>query len=125
MTEPKSQILCIEDDADTCELITFVFNDTGYRTVSCSQVDCLKLIHEEKFLAFILDNNFVGISGIEICREIRDFDRTTPIIFLSGDVRQEEMEKAIAMGANAYLTKPNDFERLVPTVIKLIEQSST
>jgi two-component system alkaline phosphatase synthesis response regulator PhoP len=125
MTEPKLKILCIEDDADTCELITFVFNDTGYETVSCSQVDCLKLIHEESFQAFILDNNFVGISGIEICREIRDFDRTTPIIFLSGDVREEEMEKAIAMGANAYLTKPNDFERLVPTVIKLIEHSLT
>ncbi len=123
MTEPKLKILCIEDDADTCELITFVFNDTGYETVSCSHIDCLKLIHEEKFLAFILDNNFVGISGIEICREIRDFDRTTPIIFLSGDVREEAMAKAMAMGANAYLTKPNDFERLVPTVIKLVEQS--
>jgi CheY-like chemotaxis protein len=35
---------------------------------------------------------------------------------------KRKIDKAMAAGANAYLTKPNDFEKLVPTTIKLIEQ---
>jgi DNA-binding response OmpR family regulator len=125
MTETKLEILCIEDDEDTCELVTFVFKDAGFEIESCGQTDCLKLIHEEKFSAIILDNYFDGMSGVEICQEIRSFDQITPVIFLSGEVREAEIDKAMAAGANAYLTKPIDFEKLVPTTIKLIEQSKT
>lgn len=123
MTEMKLKILCIEDDEDTCDLLTFVFKIAGYEIKSCSQADCLKLIHEEKFSAIVLDNYFDGLSGVEICREIRSFDRITPVIFLSGEVRPAEIDKAMAAGANAYLTKPTDFEKLVSTTTKLIEQS--
>ncbi len=125
MKELKSKILCIEDDEDTCELVTFVFNRAGYEIKSCSQKDCLKNTHEEKFLAIILDHYFDGINGVDICEEIRSFNKTTPIIFLSGEARQAEIDKAIAAGANAYLIKPTDFEKLVPTTIEFIEQSQT
>ena len=123
MIETKSRILCIEDDMDTCELVTFVFTQSGYEITSCNQTDCLKILHEEKFLAIILDNYFDGLSGINICQDIRTVDPTTPIIFLSGEARQTEIDKAITAGADAYLIKPNDFEKLVPTTIKFIEQS--
>jgi DNA-binding response OmpR family regulator len=125
MKELKSQILCIEDDEDTCELVTFVFNRAGYEIKSCSQADCLKNTHEEMFLAIILDHYFDGINGVDICEEIRSFDKTTPIIFLSGEARQTEIDKAMSAGANAYLIKPTDFEKLVPTTIEFIEQSQT
>jgi DNA-binding response OmpR family regulator len=85
-------------------------------------MDCLKLIHEEKFLAFILDNWFEGTSGVDICKEIRSFDTDTPIIFCSGEARQSEINKALAAGANAYLVKPIDFEALTVTVTKLIQE---
>ena len=116
------KILCIEDDEDTCDLVTFIFAQEGYKVESCSQVECLKLIREEKFLAVILDNYFIDKSGVEICRELRNFDKTTPVIFFSGEARQSEIEKAISAGANDYLIKPNDFEKLLPTTIKLIEE---
>ena len=123
MTEMKSRILCIEDDKDTCELVTFVFSQAGYEITACSQTDCLKILDEEKFSAIILDNHFDGLSGINICQEIRAHDRNTPVVFLSGEVRQAEIDKATKAGANAYLIKPDDFEKLVPTVINLIEKS--
>ncbi len=125
MTEMKLTILCIEDDEDTCDLVHFVFNSAGYEIESCGQADCLKIIHQKKFAAIVLDNYFHGLSGIDICREIRSFDQITPIVFLSGEVRQTEIDKAIAAGANSYLTKPTDFEKLVPTTVKLIEQFQT
>ena len=123
MREEKKSILCIEDNEDTCELVTFVFQQTGYEVTTCSKTDCLKRIHEEKFLAIILDNHFDGMKGADICQEIRSFDQTTPIIFFSGEARQTEIDKALAMGANAYLVKPNDFEKLTETVLTLIAET--
>ncbi len=124
MNESKLKILCVEDDEDTCELISFVLNQVGYEVETCSKMDCLKLIHEEKFLAFILDNWFEGTSGVDICKEIRSFDSDTPIIFCSGEARQSEIDKALAAGANAYLVKPIDFEELAKTVSNLIQKQS-
>lgn len=125
MSESKGRILCIEDDEDTCELITYVFEQQGYEVESCSEPDCLKLLHEEKFAAIILDNYFHGTSGMTTCREIREFDQATPVIFFSGEARQAEIDKALSAGANAYLVKPNDFEKLTETAIKFIKQAES
>ena len=124
MPPTNLEILCIEDDKDTCELVTYVFEKGGYQVESCGRMDCLSLIHERKFKAVILDNYFLEISGVNICQEIRSFDKITPIIFFSGEVRQSEIDKALAAGANAYLTKPMDFKKLLPTTIKLITESN-
>jgi DNA-binding response OmpR family regulator len=121
MKQNNLPILCIEDDEDTCNLVTFVFEQEGYKVEACSRTDCLKLIHEEKFAAVILDNYFIETSGVSICQELRSFDKTTPVIFFSGESRQSEIDKALAAGANVYLVKPNDFQKLVPTAIRLIE----
>ena len=123
MNQEKKSILCIEDDKDTCDLVTFVFQQEGYEVESCSKIDCLSLIREEKFSAVILDNYFIETSGVNICQELRSFDQTTPVIFFSGEARQAEIDKALAAGANTYLVKPNDFQKLLPTTIKLIEES--
>jgi CheY-like chemotaxis protein len=123
MSQEKKSILCIEDNEDTCELLSFVFQQAGYKIVTCSQKDCLNLIHEEKFLAIILDNYFDGLKGTDICREIRSFDQITPIVFFSGEARQSEIDKALATGANAYLVKPNDFEKITDTVVNLIKEA--
>ena len=119
MSESKLKILCVEDDEDTCELIGFVLKQAGYEVETCSRVDCLKLIHEKKFLAFILDNWFEGTSGVDICKEIRSFDLNTPVIFCSGEARRFEIDKALAAGANAYLVKPIDFEELTQAILHL------
>ena len=123
MNEEKKSILCIEDNEDTCELVTFVFQQIGYEVTTCNQTDCLTRIREEKSLAIILDNHFEGMKGTDICQEIRSFHQTTPIIFFTGETRPSEIEKALANGANAYLVKPNDFERLTETVINLIDEA--
>jgi len=125
MIESKSKILCIEDDEDTCHLLTFLFKDAGCKVETCSRIDCLKLIHEENFSAIILDNYFDGLRGVEICQKIRSFDQKIPIIFFSGESRTTEVKSALEAGANDYLVKGNDFDKLLPTVIKLIEQSET
>jgi DNA-binding response OmpR family regulator len=70
--------------------VTFVFKNAGCEVESCGQEACLKLIHEEKFSAIVLDNHYHGLKDVEICQEIRSVDQEIPVIFLSDEVRQAE-----------------------------------
>jgi CheY-like chemotaxis protein len=118
METPNPLILCIDDDYDTRELIRFTFSLADYQVTACGTAK-EGLLRAEKggFAAIILDNRFRDSSGVEVCREIRRFDPVTPIVFFSGESRPVEIEKAFAAGANAYLVKPIDFEKLTETVI--------
>ena len=120
MENSKKEILCIDDDRDTCELVEFMFKQKDYQVTSCMTAEeGLIFARENRYGAIILDNRFKGIGGANVCREIRSFDTVTPSIFFSGDTRRDEVEKGLAAGANAYLIKPNDLERLTDTVINL------
>ena len=118
-------VLCIEDDEDTCLLMRFVFEQEGFQVETCSVEDCLKVIQKQSFSAIILDNYFGHLSGVEICREIRKLHPVTPIVFFSGEVRPTEKEKALAAGGNAYLIKPDDFEKLIETTLRCIKEART
>lgn len=115
--------MCVDDDKDTCLLVEYMFKQNNYKVVSCMTAD-EGLAEAEKggYSAIILDNWFAESSGVEICRKIRVFDSLTPIIFFSGEARPKEKQKAIDAGANEYLVKPNDLEKLTQTVIDLIEK---
>lgn len=121
--QSNNTILCIEDDEDTCNLMRFVFEQEGFKVTTCSAEDCLKVVEKKLFSAIILDNYFGDLNGVDICREVRKLHPATPIVFFSGEVRQQERNKALAAGANAYLIKPDDFEKLVETTLRLIEKS--
>ena len=124
MTALTQNILCIDDDIDTRELIKFVFRQSNYQVTACSSPsEGLQNARLDGFDAIILDNRFAETTGIDICREIRSFDSKTPIVLFSADARQSEKEKALTAGANSYLVKPNDFEKLTETVITLIEKT--
>ena len=122
MTQSGQEILCIDDDRDTCELVEFMFEQRGYKVISCSTgEEGLTRARNEQFGAIILDNRFHGSDGANICQEIRKFDHSTPIIFFTGEARLQEKEKALSAGANEYLIKPNDLDKLTDTIINFIE----
>lgn len=120
MTNSKI-ILCVEDDRDCYELLQFVLEREDFTVVTCdSSAEGLLLARQNNFSAIILDNRLADISGVEICRRIRSYDKLTPIIFYSASAFPEEREAGLAAGANDYLVKPDDFERIVETVKYLV-----
>lgn len=123
MTDIKT-ILCVEDDKDCYELLELIFKNEGYKVVSCStSTEGLQMAEQNSFSAIILDNRLADISGVEICRQIRTYDKQTPILFYSGSAYPKDKKEGFEAGANDYLVKPNDFDNLVPTTVKLIKES--
>lgn len=123
MTDIKT-VLCVEDDKDCYELLQFVLENEGFRVVSCATSnEGLQMAKQNSFAAIILDNRLADISGIEICQQIRIYDKQTPIIFYTASAYPKDREAGLAAGANAYLVKPNDFDNLVATTLSLVEES--
>lgn len=119
----KKTILCVEDNKDTCDLISFVFQKAGYDVITCGiPEEGIRLARENDFAAIILDYRLNGIDGLDICRVIRTFDTAIPIIFFTAEAREANKQEAIKAGAQAYLIKPEDFERLEETVTGLINK---
>jgi len=52
------------------------------------------------------------ISGLELCRRIRELDPQTPIVFYSGAAFERDRKKALECGASDYIVKPIEFDLL-------------
>ena len=120
MEEKKRRILCAEDDEDTCALVTHVLGKAGYEVVSAyTYADAITKALSVDFDCYLLDNGLPDSTGVELCKEIREFDEKTPIIFYSGDAFPREIEEALNAGANEYLVKPVDPKELIDRVNRL------
>lgn len=119
MTENKT-ILCVEDDADSLELLRVILETEGYKVKPCeTSEEALTLARQGGFSAIILDHWLEQISGVDICRKIRTYDQKTPIIFYSGAAYPKDKEIGLAAGAQDYLVKPNDFDKIAETISRL------
>jgi two-component system response regulator PrrA len=64
-----------------------------------------------------------GMSGIDLCTRLREFDADAPILFYSGAAYEKDKRDALAAGAQGYLTKPVDNEKFLKAVSSLISDS--
>jgi CheY-like chemotaxis protein len=124
MQVSKYTILCVDDDKDNLDLLTFVFEHADFEVLACDSLDeCLNHARNKNLDAIVLDNRFGNQSSLDVCEEIRAFNPEIPIVFYSGDAREIEIQKVLTACADAYLIKPNDFEKLTQTVVELIEET--
>jgi two-component system OmpR family response regulator len=124
MKSPKGRILCTEDDPDTRDLIITVLKAAGY-DVCCtdSPEETLKLAKTQNFNLYLMDNWLPDLRGPTLTAKIREFDSRTPILFYSAAAYETDKESARRAGAQAYLVKPVENEKLVEEVGRLIRES--
>lgn len=123
MPSPSLRILCVEDDADICELLTTTLGFNSFEAVCVSEVAAAHaLMEKEKFRLYILDGQLPGASGLTLCQEIRAVDKVTPIVIFSGHGKASDRAAGLRAGADVYILKP-DMKEIVPTVKRLLEQA--
>lgn len=120
------QILYTEDDADTRELVSLVLTISNCKvTLAARGEETLLLARTHHFDLYLMDNWIPGGSGIELCKKLRAFDSSTPILFYSGAAFESDKQEAFASGAQGYLTKPVDNDELVKEVFRLIAEAGS
>jgi DNA-binding response OmpR family regulator len=103
--EPFS-VLLVDDHQDTRDMLELLLDEWGYRaTIVSTATEGLKHLLARSFDIIILDNWLPDLDGIELCRQIREFNSKTPIIFFSAAEMGSEDRAALAAGANAYVYK--------------------
>jgi two-component system, OmpR family, alkaline phosphatase synthesis response regulator PhoP len=121
MPSPAARLLYVEDHSDTLEFVSFVLREDGFEVVTVADPEeAIHLAQTERFDLYILDNWLEGMSGIELCTLLREFDSTTPILFFSGAAREQDKRNAIDCGAQGYLVKPSTPDALIVEIRKLI-----
>ncbi len=110
------KLLVVEDDLAGLELMAEVFRSlqAEVRTISESK-KAASLINREKFDGIFLDLEMPGLHGLELARLIRNssWNKTTPIIIVTGQDDRKTMQQAFAAGATFFLQKPVDRQKLL------------
>ena len=120
MQPVSRRILCVDDNADICEMLTLLLGSRGYGSTAAGTVEDALRLAGEGFDLFILDKMEPRDTGLELCRELRRGNPDAPIIIYSADVFERHHREAFEAGATAYVNKP-DTETLVAAVRKLLD----
>jgi DNA-binding response OmpR family regulator len=84
----------------------------------------LSLAKAQPFDLYLIDSWLPNSSGAMLTKKLREFDAKTPILFYSGAAYEADKENARDAGAQAYLVKPAENEKLVAEVSRLIGESN-
>ena len=117
MSHPRRRVLCAEPHEDTCNLITELLARQGHEVVSANTVgECVELVGRGRFDLYMVDDDYVDGTCIDLCKRLRELTPETPILFFSAKAFARDRERAFKAGASGYLTKPDDILDIVQTV---------
>ena len=117
----RRRILCAEPHEDTCRLIRTLFEQNGHEVVSAASVqECLELVEGTDFDLYMLDDDYIDGTSLELCQQLRRHTPATPILFFSSRAFTRDRDRAIEAGAAAYFIKPGDIFEIVQTVNSLL-----
>ena len=109
------KILLIEDDPKLVKLLKTMLKKQGYTVDHLSDGERAKRrisVSYNDYDLVLLDLSLPAKSGLEICKEIRDANISTPFLVLTGDSKLESKVELLNAGADDYMVKPFEFEEL-------------
>lgn len=113
MQPTKNRVLCVSDQADTCENLTAWLARRGYEVVTAqSLVTAILVACGQVFSLYVLDVEFWGGAGTRLYESIRECDPLAPIILFSSAAKPNALREALEADATRYVHEP-DPDRLV------------
>jgi len=122
----SSKVLIVEDDQGLLRAIGYALEREGYEVITAeSGAEALRKVEAENPDLVILDIMLPGMSGLEVCRELRSKPKTVslPVIMLSALTKVSDRVKGLKVGADDYVTKPFHLDELIARVAALLERT--
>lgn len=117
----QRRVLCAEPHKDTCDLIARLLEQQGHEVKSARSVnECLELASKEHFDLYMLDDDYIDGTGLELCKQLRTLTPETPILFFSSAAFEHDRQRGMEAGAQTYLTKPGDILEIVQAVNSIL-----
>ncbi len=100
------KILVVDDEKEIADLVAFYLESENFEVSACySSKDALEQIEHVNFDLAILDIMIPGVSGLELCKEIRK-SHNYPVIMLTAKDEEIDKIRGLMLGADDYMTKP-------------------
>jgi CheY-like chemotaxis protein len=123
MTQRSHRILIIDDDTEILRVFSKILQLEGYITDTAgSGKEALAKAKSSFFDVFLIDIRLPDMEGTEILAELQRSDPTSVKIMVSGQPSTEHAIKALNAGANAFFTKPVDFNILIKNIKDRIQE---
>lgn len=121
--EPKS-ILVIEDDETMRASIRRILEADGYiLKVAADSAELTQVLDGDPIDLILMDVGLPWINGFELAEMLKEHKdlKSIPLVFVSGKATDDDMKKAFEIGADDYIKKPFDVEKLKKTVATLLK----
>ena len=117
------RILVVDDDSEICTVLGDFLTVKGFAAYTALDGrTAMTKIKEIRPHIVLLDIMMPGMGGIEVLKGIKEVDPTVAVIVITGIYDEELAKRAIALGADEYVTKPIDFDNLeIVLTIKMID----
>ncbi|MFA6449622.1 MAG: response regulator [bacterium] len=125
MDEKNTNILVIEDDKDTNDIILTILNDAGFSPFPAYDgEEGLQKAESEQPDVIILDLMLPKINGLEVCRILNSNEKTRaiPVIILTAKRELSTKLSSFVAGAKRFITKPFESQDLVNEIRRTIRQ---
>jgi DNA-binding response OmpR family regulator len=117
------KVLVADDDGDLRELIAFTLAQAGYLVVKAADgAAAVRGFEQESPDLVVLDINMPGLSGFQVCESIRARSRV-PVMMLTVRGEEEDLVRALGLGADDYLTKPFSPRTLLARIKALLRRA--
>ena len=122
-----TKILIADDEPNILISLEFLMKREGYEVLLARDgQEALDLLRQARPRLVLLDVMMPRKTGFEVCQEVRSDDdlRATLILMLTAKGRETDIVKGLALGANAYMTKPFSTRELVQKVREMLEAAA-
>lgn len=110
----QKRILIVDDEIEILEILGEIFTLNGYDVVTAASAEAaLEILQTEQLMVMFLDLKLPGMSGIDLCKEIRKTNKLAIIHALTGYVNNFGAEECRNAGFDDYFLKPAQIKSLL------------
>jgi two-component system response regulator HydG len=111
------KVMLVDDDESLCRTLGLVLDRKGYDvTVVHNGEDAVGKVKEEPFDLIFMDIRMPGIDGVEAFDRIRKIRPDAPVMMMTAYTVEEQVQRALYMGAEGVLYKPVDLGKVISAV---------
>jgi len=119
---PMPTILIVDDDDAIRGMLFDLLSDQYECNTASMAEEALQYVQVEKYDAILTDIAMPGLTGVELLQKIREHNRDTPVILISGKGSEQDPNQLMALGAFAYVTKPFNLDEIEEVVERAVAQ---
>ncbi len=122
----RKSILVVDDEKSQREILEMILSDEGYDVTTASSGEAaMKFVADRHFDLVLTDLKMTGMSGLELLKELTDFDKSIIVLLLTAHGSVDSAVDALRLGAFDYLQKPYDREKLLDTISRALTKLKT